>query len=242
MAQESVGSEAGLLLVDPDIVKSHNLDGMFVPKQAIGKRKSEALALMMLAMFNGTKPIPIGIGIGSKKVVDLMKTCDMVVTAVDENAPRVGTAAICARHHILHIDVSGGYMWGNKRKVVTGGDMRLFIPASGKGCLACMGGNDMREVISILNQGPAEWELRRDNQNWNKIRPGSNIDVLMPVIGEALQHFWYILSGKVSESRWLHYEKNGDGFPLWQEWNDRRKFGKCPVCSEMAGLGGLPWR
>jgi hypothetical protein len=75
--------------------------------------------------------------------------------------------------------------------------------------------------------------------NWHAQRPGSNVDVLFPVIGEALQSFWNVLKGMLKESVWLHYEKDIAGRPVWEDWSDRLSWGRCPVCSTQAGLGDL---
>jgi len=241
LAQIGVGSTGGLIIADPDIVEESNLDGMLVPPQAKGYPKAFAVASTIAAMFPGTRPVPIDRSLSDREVVDVFRTCDVVFTAVDEDAPRFGSAVLCSRYHIVHIDVCGGVTETGGGRIVAGGEMRVHIPGS-PGCISCMGGYDMREIESLLTLSTGEERERRARINWREQRTGSNVDVLLPLIGEALQTLWGILRSEIKESRWLHYEKDTGNLPEWQEWSDRRKFGKCLVCTEMAGLGDMTWR
>lgn len=241
LVQCEVGADGSLILVDPDVVGPENLDGMFVAHQAIGLPKVFGVGGTIAAVTGNRRIICINGSLTDPEVMSVVRTADVVFTATDEQAVRLGAAVLAARYHILHIDVTGGMAWTERRQAVTGGELRAFIPGS-RGCLGCFDRYDWREAIRLLGlTSEAELERRR-GLNWYEQRPGSNADILLPVIGEALQAFWGILRGEVKSSFWLHYEKDHQGRPVWADWSDRRRFGKlrkCNICGRQAGLGDV---
>jgi len=237
LAQIGAGSLGGLIIADPDTVELSNLDGMLVPPQALGKPKAYAVAATAAVMFPDARPIPINASLNNQKVVDALRTCCVVFSAVDENSARFAVSLIASRYHLIHIDVCGGSAW-TRGKAVSGGELRIFIPGS-RGCLACMGRYEMQDVKELLDLTDEQEVERRARINWKEQRPGSNVDVLLPLIGEAIQALFAILKGEIRESMWLHYEKDTFGKPIWKDWTDRRKFRSCPVCGKQAGLGDL---
>ena len=238
LAQSQVGEEAGLFIADPDVVELSNLDGTLLPSRALGLNKAEAVAATIDAMLPEARPLPINEGLGSQAVVDAVRASDVVFTAVDEDAARAGTAVLASCYHILHIDLCGGTAWDREGRALVGGEVRISVPGSA-GCLACMGRYDWGRVGDRLAMDGDEERQRRAQTDWHAQRPGSNVDVLYPLIGEALQAFWNVLKGRQRESIWLHYEKDSEGRPRWHDWTNHRAWGRCPVCSRQAGLGDV---
>jgi len=239
LAQEGVGAEGGLIIIDPDVLERSNLDGTFVPHGASGISKSYAVASTIKAMVPNSRPMPIYAGLNNKRVVDVLRTCDIGFVAVDENSARFAFAALGTRYHLVYIDVCGGSERTEKGEVATGGELRIFIPGTLGGCLACFGRYNEKEIEHLLDLTDDEERERRKNMDWSEKKAGSNVDVLMPLIGEALQSFWGILRGEIRESRWLHYEKAPGCMPVWQDWSDRRWIKDCPFCSRQSGLGDI---
>lgn len=236
LAQSGVGSEGKLILVDPDVTEQGNLDGMLVVDKAVGFPKVLAVGGTIAGAISGTRPLCINASLSDDEVLDVLKVADVVFTAVDETAVRLGTAVVASRLHIVHIDVTGGLAWTTDGRALEGGELRVFIPGS-KGCLGCYDEYDWQGAIQLLGLSSEDERKRRESLNWHEQRPGSNIDVLLPVIGEALQSFWGILRGDVKQGFWYHYEKNPRGYPVWSNWSDRQNH-SCSVCGDQ-GLGDM---
>lgn len=242
LAQESVGAQGALVLVDPDMTAPSNLEGMIVPREAVGFPKVYGVGKIIAAITGGvSRPTCLYASLNDPEVQDVLRVADVVFTAVDEPAPRLATAVLAARYHVLHIDVTGGLAWTQQKRAVVGGELRVFIPGS-QGCLGCFDQYNWREAVRLLGLSSEAERERRQHLDWHRQRPGSSADILMPVIGEALQAFWGILRGQIRKSFWLHYEKDYSGHPVWTDWSDRRrlrKLKKCNICEKQAGLGDI---
>jgi len=242
LAQSGVGHSGALVLVDPDTIGPENLDGMIVAHKAIGFPKVFGVGGTIAGITGSTsQPICINASLSDPEVLDVLRMADIVFTNVDEPAVRLAAAVVAARHHIVHIDVTGGEAWTAQKRAVVGGELRMFVPGS-HGCLACQDRYDWRQALQLLGLSGEAERKRRRGLNWHEQRPGSSVDILLPVIGEALQSFWGIVRGEVKESFWWHYEKDHRGRPVWTQWSDRDVFGrwrKCSICDKQAGLGDI---
>jgi len=238
LAQEGVASLGGMVLADGDVVEEANLDTMMLPPQAVGMPKAQAVALLIRALVPDANVIPIVGTLSDRQVAEAVIGSDVIFSDVDDDAARVGAAVLAARYDRVHIDAAGGmaYVPGG---VASGGEVRLFVPGT-SGCVACFGRYSFEEIERILNLPAGEEKQRRAQTSWLGQRPGSWGDVLLPVVGEALQLFWRLLRGEVTRSTWLHYEHAGNGRPVWQDWSAGRQ-PRCPVCGQQQGLGDLFW-
>jgi hypothetical protein len=238
LAQEGVGSFGGLVVADGDVVEEPNLDTMILPPQAVGMPKAQADALLIHGLVPDANVIPIVGTLSDRQVAEAVIGSDLVFSDVDDDAARVGAALLAARYHRVHVDAVGGmaYVPGG---VASGGEVRLSVPGT-PGCVACFGRYSFEEAESILNLSREQEKRRRAQTSPLRQRPGSWGDVLLPVVGEALQLFWRLLRGEVTRSTWLHYEHAGNGRPVWDDWSTGRQ-PRCPVCGQQQGLGDLFW-
>ena len=240
--QEGVGAEAALVLVDPDTTGSENLEGMIVAREALELPKVVGVGKTIEAITGGTvQPVCLYASLNDQEVQDVLRMADVLFTAVDEPAVRLAAAVIASRYHILHIDVTGGLAWAGEKRAVAGGELRVFIPGS-RGCLGCFDRYDWQDAMRLLGLSSEAERERRQHLNWHQQRPGSNPDILLPVIGEAMQAFWSILRGEIGDSFWLHYHKDHQCRPVWSDWSNRhrwRKWKKCAICGQQSGLGDM---
>ena len=147
--QSGVGTDAGLILVDPDITGSENLDGMIVTHRAVGLPKAHAVGGTIAGITGNTKLVCMNASLSDPEVLDMVRMADFVFTATDESAVALATAVVAARHHIVHIDIRGGMAWTGRRQAVAGGELRVFIPGS-RGCLGCMDRYNWQEALHLL--------------------------------------------------------------------------------------------
>jgi molybdopterin/thiamine biosynthesis adenylyltransferase len=238
LAECGIGSEGGLVIVDPDVVEESNLPDMHVPAGAVGWPKAEAVAATIMAMVPGSHPVPFSNGLDTEEVVNELCTSDVVFTAVDEDSARLGVAILATRYHLLQIDVSGGCSWISRDVAEVGGELRIFVPGT-LGCLGCMTKTNLRDAEHLLMANVQQERERRAQLDWRGMKAGSSADILFPVLGEAVQSFWAILSGELRHSVWWHYGKGRNGMPVWEDWSNKRSWRRCRICSHQAGLGDL---
>lgn len=238
LAQSGVGADGALILVDLDVTEPWNVEGMIVDHRAIGLPKVFGVAKAIAGITGNTQVKCLPFSLSDPGVLDVVRIADVIFTAADEQATRLGAAVIASRYNIVHIDVTGGSAWVERNRVSEGGELRGFVPGT-RGCLGCQDRYNWQEAMSLLGLTEEEERERRNGLDWHKQRAGSNPDILMPVIGEALQSFWNILRGRITESFWWHYSKNHKGRPVWSDWSRKRRFGlrKCGICGKQSGLG-----
>lgn len=238
LAACGVGSEAALVIIDPDMVEESNLSDMLVPSGAVGWPKAQAVASTIAAMIPDSRPTFINSGLASQEAMDEVCSADVVFTTVDEDSTRLGVAVSACRYHVVHFDVTGGCSWVNENQAISGGEVRCFIPGS-RGCLACMSRPNWREATKLLGLSVKQERARRARLDWRKQRAGSSADILWTVLAEAMQNFWALMRGDLSESFWWHYGKGRNGMPVWEDWSRKRSWMKCRVCGGQSGLGDI---
>ena len=238
LASCGVGSEAALVIIDPDTVEESNLSDMLVPFGAVGWPKAQAVASTIAAMIPDSLPTFINTGLGSQEAMDEICSADIVFTTVDEDSSRLGIAVSASRFHVVHFDVTGGCSWVNDNQAISGGEVRGFVPGS-PGCLVCMSRPNWREATKLLGLSVEQERARRAKLDWRKQRAGSSADILWTVLAETMQNFWALLRGDLSESFWWHYRKGRKGMPVWEDWSRRKSWMKCRVCGGQSGLGDI---
>jgi len=237
LAQSGIGAERGLILADADIVEESGLDVMMLPPQAVGMPKAVAAAGMLMGLLPEANVVPLVGTVSDQAVADALAAADVVISAVDEDFPRIGAAVLACRYHRVHIDVSGGTAYLPGGKTTAGGEVRMAVPGS-PGCVGCFGRYDWDEVDQLLSLSAGQERTRREKTQWREQRPGSSGDVLFAVAGEAQLLLWRLIKGEARSSTWLHYERQISGVPLWQEWTpSSRRTRRCRLCSSQPGRG-----
>jgi molybdopterin/thiamine biosynthesis adenylyltransferase len=238
LAACGVGSNASLVIVDPDMVEESNLPDMLVPFGAVGWPKAQAVASTITAMIPDSHVTFINSGLASQEAVGEICSADIVFTAVDEDSARLGVAVTASRYHVVHFDVAGGSSWIDNDHAVSGGEVRCFIPGS-HGCLVCMSQPNWREASRLLGLNVRQERTRRAGLDWREQKGGSSADILWIVLGETMQNFWALLRGDLKESFWWHYGKGRNRMPAWSEWSRRQSWLRCRVCGRQSGLGDI---
>jgi hypothetical protein len=235
LAMSGVGRQSGLVVADPDRVEQHNLDCMWLPQQAVGMPKTEAVARMMQATVPGANVTPLVAALGDAVVAEAVAASDVVFSAVDSPDARIGVAGLCARYEKPHFDATGGAAYVRAREMAIGGDIRVALPGR-PGCVACFGHIGIIDALLRLSRSSAERQAVRDSVNWREQRPGSSGDVLFMVAGALMQEFFRVVSGRRRDSIWIHYHQDARDIPVFQDFTRRATRG-CPVCSRK-GLQG----
>jgi len=171
-------------------------------------------------------------------VADGFVSSDFIFSAVDNDAARVAAAVLAGRYLKPHIDLTGGAAHVVGGDAAVGGELRLFVPGC-RGYVACCGNESPEQALAELSGSREEDQGQRREADWRIERPGSWGDVLLPVVGEAVQVFFRLLQGRQRQSLWWHYYHNENDLPVWDDWTDRAHQ-NCPICSQrgLQGLGG----
>ena len=241
LAASGVGCIGGVTLGDADIVTVSSL-GVLLPPQAVGMPKAEASAQMAGALAPGVNVTPIAGTLSDEPVKQAVSSADVVFSCTDDEAARVGVAVLAARYGVVHVDTTGGVTFTEDGGTAVGGEVRVALPGS-PGCVACMLGANWQEAMAMLSQSADEEQERREQTAWLEQRPGSFPDVLLAIVGEAMQEFWKTLQGDRTRSVWLHYFHGADHVPQWRDWRARFQLRSrnCRICSAdgLRGLGDL---
>lgn len=149
LAHTLVRMGARVLLLDPDHVELHNLDGDVLPQHE-GLAKADAVARTLRALKRpGAWVDPRRLDVAAPVSGLLLARADLVLSCVDDDRARLWAAAWCAAllKPLLDVGVSvqaddtedSGAAIGGRR---LGADLRLTLPGhhAGAACLACLGG------------------------------------------------------------------------------------------------------
>lgn len=153
LAHTLVRMGARVLLLDPDQVELHNLDGDVLPQHE-GLAKTDAVARTLRPLLRpGAWMDPRRLDIAAPVSGLLLARADVVLSCVDDDRARLWVAAWCAAllKPLLDIGVSvqaagvagvGGLVGGLSGGRQLGADLRLTLPGheAGAACLACLGG------------------------------------------------------------------------------------------------------
>jgi len=241
LAENGIGDQGALVLADSDLVDAPNLGGI-LPARAVGMPKAQAVSAISAGLSGHRSIIPMIADLGNRAVVGAIAESDVLFTCVDNAEARLAAAILCSRYGIVHVDIAGGAAYTQSRRVAIGGEVRVALPGS-SGCVACMENADWSQAVGRLSMSADEQRRRRTGQRWWEQRPGSWHDVLLPVVGEAVQELFRVLQGKRRRSVWLHYAHGNEDLPVWEDWSRRLPFrsAPCRACSQdgLRGLGDL---
>ncbi|MFW6106552.1 MAG: ThiF family adenylyltransferase [bacterium] len=239
LVKSGIARSGEIVVIDGDMVEEVNRDAMLLPPGAVGRPKAEAAAIIAQGFFPEVKVVPVVATLSDAVAADMVATSDVVFTCVDQDATRVGAAAIAARYHRVHFDLAGGGAYTADRRAVFGGEMRLWVPGS-EGCAACLGDSDWERIRRQLSDDAESERYLRQASDASRERPGSSEPLLHMVLGTAMQTFWRLISGDQKESCWFHLDANGT-LPDWSDWTNQRAGGRCPICSDDGLVGAGDW-
>ncbi len=111
------------------------------------------------------------------------------------------------------------------------GDVRLFMPGQGTGCVACVGGLANQSDTLYEIAAPSDTRLRGTKRPWYRQRPGGSLIMIGGICASVLTQAWVdSLSGVTRNSQWHRLEcVPGAGILA-----DSRNVGSaedCPFCS-----------
>ncbi len=125
---------------------------------------------------------------------------DLIVTAVDNDTPRLGAALLARETLTAHLDLATSVTKDESGGMQLTGDIRMLLP--GAGCVACVGGfADREETLYELLAPPGT--LRRGRPRaWHEQRAGSLVTLNAIAVGIALQLWLDLLTGQLRSSYW----------------------------------------
>jgi len=193
-------------VIDADVIESPNLDAMdCVLHRDIGRSKAARVA----RFANRLRPAQIVAGcistpVTSPAAIAAIRHCDIVITAVDSDTPRLFVSLLAARYLRPHLDVACGVVKTTAGRRLAG-DIRFLLP--GDGCLHCTAGGlpdesaARHELLAapraLPRQPQTEWHNQGDRMGslgtLNSITCGIGVQLIIDFLDEeaALNHsFW----------------------------------------------------
>jgi hypothetical protein len=214
-----------LVLIDPDCVEPHNLGEMDgVTAADVGRPKVEALAdeLRRIQSLPPMDLMPLALSVEAPESRRAIADCDIAISAVDEDAPRLVVGWSALYQHQVLLDIGTGVHRGPSAEALSpptrsgranphprrmGADVRLILP--GDGCLFCLGGvARYREALESLVAPPGE---HAGPDDWRRQRAGSLRSLNQMAAGLGLQLLQDLASGVVPGSRWARLEVDDTG-------------------------------
>jgi hypothetical protein len=212
-----------LVLIDPDIVESHNLDAMDgVTARAIGSSKVEALAGFLRRDFPEIDVIPVQNGVETPAALTRAAEAEVIISAPDAGRPRFFAAVAAVLFCRPHLDVGTG-IFRRGGTLEAGADIRLIVP--GEGCLNCVGG--IRRLLSLRPRADWRSECARSLRSLNQIAAHAGLYLV-----ERL------FSGDRMGTTWQRIEaRNGGPLSLTALPNPERR--ACRVCALLGRGEGI---
>lgn len=142
-----------VLMIDPDTVELHNLDGD-IPPLLEGRSKVEAVMRFVRPLLRpGATVDARHLPIASPVAGGLLAETDVVIVCVDNDAARLWANAWALAHHINLIAITTGQHTDPATgQRLAAAELRL-LPA-GTGCLACLGGWAQADTLAAQLQSP----------------------------------------------------------------------------------------
>lgn len=226
---------ASVLIIEPDIVELHNLDGDLLLPVHEGTHKADALqrALQPLVRSGATVQGRVLDIVTSQTAGRLLMWADIVISTVDNDAARMAVAAWCSALLKPHLDI--GVAIGNDHSIGT--DIRLIQPE--QGCLACVGGFSKKEILPELVEeriAMANQPVFDKHSDFRQQRAGSlrSINQIASHLGLRLVEQLY--TGLINANRYIRFEEESNGLFLQKELNalsDKT----CDLCGKFCGQG-----
>ena len=193
-------------VIDDDVIEATNLDGMDgVLQEDVGQSKARCVGRSAYRL----RPEQIVVGcierpVTAEEAIVAIRRCDIIVTAVDSDAPRLFASILAARYLRPHLDVACGVVRTPVGRRLAG-DIRFLLP--GDGCMHCAASglpDESRAVRELLSSPRAlqgnpttAWHEEGDRLGslgtLNSITCGIGVQVLIDFLsgeGELNHSFW----------------------------------------------------
>ncbi len=202
----------GLVLIDADVIETHNLDGMILSAESdIGEKKAIALGRRLIEYRSSDLMVKaVAHPLNSRAAKAALDGTDLVVTCVDQDGPRLQAAFWASQHLTPHLDIGSGVTRTETGLRQLAADVRLLLPRAG--CVRCVGG------LADLDQAEYEFHAppgalpRRPTAAWDaQGRLGSLITLNSIAVSHGIQSWLDLLAGSLGSSIWhrLRWREGG---------------------------------
>jgi ThiF family len=204
---------AQLVMVDPDYIGPENLDGTFgSTEDRVGKSKVESLLLHLHPIQTNCQLVGLPMDGISPSIVDRAAACDLIVTCVDSDPPRLAAAKLANEFLRVHLDVGSIVRHLPNQadgQLEIAADIRLLLPGS---CVSCVGGlRDLKAAETSIRTpisqaatplGKGISLIHSDEKFQLSLKTGSLIGLNAIACGTATQLLLDLLTGNLSGSFW----------------------------------------
>lgn len=194
-----------LLIIDGDTLGIENLDRMpMIPAKGITENKAVLIA-RPLARNNPdlvVRSIPFAIEAPQARERLRSMRPDLLVSFVDSNVARLTVSLLARELESIHIDCGSAIRFENGERILSG-DIRLFEPGLGRGCVACVPAMpDLEDVLTNISR-PEGAMLRGPHVPWDAQRAGSLYHLNCIVSSLATELWISYLAGRIQTSTWI---------------------------------------
>jgi ThiF family len=217
-----------LLVLDPDTMSMHSLDGD-LPALMEGQPKVRALRRQLQGLMRPGATLDVRIlGVASPAAGALLAQADIIVCAADNDAAAAWADAWGLATHKPRLFVASGLHPHGAEA-----DLRLLVP--GGGCLCCTGGFSQQAVLAaqiragVAVPAPAAGERQRVGslRSWGMVATHMGL--------RLLEH---MVAGRIRTSLFRHLAEQDDGGLTVRDWRPMRASGQaCPMCRRLEGAG-----
>jgi hypothetical protein len=214
---------AGLVLVDPDIVKAHNLANMPHASTADVRAKRHKSHLLGKHLHRNSPDLlvqSIPGRIQDPKLVDYLKRRDLlaVFSFVDDLAGHLQSSRLANYLLVPHIAVGTLIQSADRNRLAQQVDVRLFEPV--RGCVRCVPNLPEAQFQEALYemQRPAGAMRRGTRRHWTDGgRVASSLALNQIAAGLAVDLFARYLRCEITTSTWIRYISQGPAPQLVEE-------------------------
>jgi molybdopterin/thiamine biosynthesis adenylyltransferase len=202
-----------LRIVDGDTLSVDNLNAVLgLDVRDVGRPKAEVLAERLHAF----RP-DMAITALPRLVTDpagrefVRERADLLVSCVDNDAARLAVSLVARERLMVHLDigtsvqrsrVGGGSDLPSTSPMAISGDVRLLLPGSDGGCVACVGSLGNAEDL-VYDLSAPDGALRRAvTRHWSEERAGSLVTINSIAVGAGLQTWLDLLAARLESSYW----------------------------------------
>lgn len=214
-----------LLLADGDTIEASNLDAMLAYPEDVGRNKADVLAERLSKLVPVTA---LALPVEHPATLRALRSCDFMVSAVDDDGARALCALVAAAWLLPHLDVATGVRAEGRER---GADLRLMLP--GSGCLYCQGGFARLGDLDRMHKDQGRHTDWRQESRAGSLRSLNGIAAHF-----ALRLFEELVRGELHAGAWWQLdERLPHSFTSVAMPSMVARPGKpCPICA-LAGCG-----
>lgn len=198
-----------LVLIDPDVLESHNLaevDGL-LGRRSVGRKKVQSLAEGLREQRPELEVTVVEGSVSSEEALAVLRRCDVLFCCADHDGARLATTTLAALFHKVLIDIATGVHRQPELRVAA--DVRVLLP--GSGCLMCVGGLPDEARARAVLASPSAERTFRSQRNWRAERAGSLASLNQVAVGLAMRALEDVVAERVRDSVWAHLEFDAEG-------------------------------